>query len=341
MSIKNGRLERLYPALSAKERAILVLRAAKEYDRENPLVRSTMPHAQADEFNRLVGLTSAANLEMGLVVFAVSTQVQQLDLKMGWLATLEHCAAEFALMGGYIAGSTKEPVTETQYRERERELRAEMLPLRECALIATEGYEGWATTDYVTNEHGVEQISNAAWNRVLREKKREIASAVASGALEASGKGSRLRIACGAFRDWLGIHMPVFADWGSGYDVYPDDQADEVERLRLHRESARDLLKSLSLETRTRDSIAAEGPTGTDADLARALVSSVRHGIVENWCELRAVEIAIADVQANFGDEDVLGVGARTMLEDSKEMLVDLHARIQKYVGDFDLAEPS
>jgi hypothetical protein len=53
MSI-DARLGKLMPALSAQERAILILRSLKEKTPEDPLWRSTMPREQAAEFNRLI-----------------------------------------------------------------------------------------------------------------------------------------------------------------------------------------------------------------------------------------------------------------------------------------------
>ncbi len=49
-----ARLNRLAPALSARERATLVLRSLRDKTPEDPLWRRTMPPNQVEEFNRLM-----------------------------------------------------------------------------------------------------------------------------------------------------------------------------------------------------------------------------------------------------------------------------------------------
>ena len=55
MSI-DTRLSRLMPALSARERAALAVRAFKDDEPEDPAWRRTMPRDQVDEFRRLIDL---------------------------------------------------------------------------------------------------------------------------------------------------------------------------------------------------------------------------------------------------------------------------------------------
>ena len=55
MSTLDTRLSRLMPALSAKERGVLVLRSLKDGTAEDPMWRSTMPLNQYAEFNRYHG----------------------------------------------------------------------------------------------------------------------------------------------------------------------------------------------------------------------------------------------------------------------------------------------
>ena len=56
------RLNKLMPGLSAKERAILVLRSLREKTPEDPLWRRTMPQEQPAEFRRLMVLVNACNI---------------------------------------------------------------------------------------------------------------------------------------------------------------------------------------------------------------------------------------------------------------------------------------
>ena len=75
------RIQRLLPALSARERAILALRAEKEGEAEDPAVRTTMPVEQVPEFNRLVRLMNAVNHDLAIVVLVIRHEVEELILK--------------------------------------------------------------------------------------------------------------------------------------------------------------------------------------------------------------------------------------------------------------------
>ncbi len=61
-----ARLNKLLPVLSAKERAILVLRSLKDKTPEDPIWRQTMPREQSPEFNRLIVLMNACNNHLPL-----------------------------------------------------------------------------------------------------------------------------------------------------------------------------------------------------------------------------------------------------------------------------------
>ena len=78
MSI-DARLNKLMPALTAKERAILILRSWKEGSDEDPLWRSTMPRDQSREFNRLISLMNVCNINVGFLIIFLDEQVQKLD----------------------------------------------------------------------------------------------------------------------------------------------------------------------------------------------------------------------------------------------------------------------
>ena len=60
MSGGDGRLNKLYPGLTAKERAVLVLKGWKQDTEEDPLVRRTMPVEQGAEFNIYIDLLNGA-----------------------------------------------------------------------------------------------------------------------------------------------------------------------------------------------------------------------------------------------------------------------------------------
>ncbi len=78
-----SRLDRVYPALTAKERARLVLQAWKDDGEGDSLVRTTMPPDQAREFNRYIGLMNGANQKLGAYLIALGALVDQVSIKYG------------------------------------------------------------------------------------------------------------------------------------------------------------------------------------------------------------------------------------------------------------------
>ena len=87
MSI-DARLNKVMPALTARERAILVLRSWKEKTPEDPLWRRTMPLEQTTEFNRLIVLMNACNIHLPLFITMVEQHTEQLYLRFLWLDTV-------------------------------------------------------------------------------------------------------------------------------------------------------------------------------------------------------------------------------------------------------------
>src|SRR5687768_1497267 len=86
--MKDSRLERLMPALNARERAILVLRALQTGTPESPQWRTSMPRGQAKEFNHYIHLMNAYNIYLPLYITMVEQQVEQLWLRVYRLQSL-------------------------------------------------------------------------------------------------------------------------------------------------------------------------------------------------------------------------------------------------------------
>lgn len=84
----DSRLSAIMPALTAKERAILVLRSLKDRTPEDPKLRRAMPSEQAAEFNRLIVLMNACNIYLPLYITMVEGHSQELHLRFSWLMTL-------------------------------------------------------------------------------------------------------------------------------------------------------------------------------------------------------------------------------------------------------------
>ena len=84
----DARLNRLTPALSVQERAILILRSWKEKSPEDPALRRTMPAAQLREFNRLIGLMNACGIHLPIYITLVEQRAEQLYLRFSAQQTL-------------------------------------------------------------------------------------------------------------------------------------------------------------------------------------------------------------------------------------------------------------
>ena len=87
MSI-DQRLSRLAPALSAQERAILVLEAWKDGRQEDPAWRLHMPQEQAKAFNYYIDLMNKANGVLGRLVSHLHVEAEKVELREGWLLSL-------------------------------------------------------------------------------------------------------------------------------------------------------------------------------------------------------------------------------------------------------------
>jgi len=83
-----GDHRKLTPALTAKERAILVLRAWKEGMPEDPQIRHKMPSEQGPEFNRYISLTNGVNEFLVVYVVLLDRSQAHLDARRARLLIL-------------------------------------------------------------------------------------------------------------------------------------------------------------------------------------------------------------------------------------------------------------
>jgi len=98
MSI-DKRLDRLLPALSVQERAILILRNFKADKPQDRVLLNAAPDKQAPALNRLIGLMNAANGDLAHVITIIRERVRQEDLRFSWLEWARICALEMWAIG--------------------------------------------------------------------------------------------------------------------------------------------------------------------------------------------------------------------------------------------------
>jgi hypothetical protein len=344
--VKRGkRLERLYPALTAKERAILTLQDFKAGREQDHKLLSSAPEKQADEFNRYIGLMNAANGELGLVIAFLKERVEQEELRLAWLETTRLYAGHMWVIRGYFNLWSQEAITESDYRKLEEAARREKIPVEDCATVMAEEHDGWDDADLETVE-GERLPTDEAWYRFRDTKVRELRELAGAGTIRSSGKGRRLKLECGSFYDWLGEPVPVVPNLGVAFDVRPDADAALVRRRRGDHELVERLLRrsacAFELPLDMESPLCTEPPVDEfSEEIARILAVRLRSGIVECWRELRAVELKLDELIAEFDGEDVLRPSVRERLEQTKASLADLHEQVQVYTGPFELAEPN
>ena len=345
MSLRESRIDKLFPALTAKERAILVLTGWKRDTEEDPLVRQTMPAEQGGEFNRYIELMNAVH-DLAPFILGLRALVDQLGLRYALLRILDLWAMQASTLAEYIWFHTGEPITESEFRRRTNDARAEVVPAAKLAEILVERHEGWSDDDLVPVEDGEEPVvSDAAWERVLTDKNKKLARLVSEGTITGKRRGRRLMVNAGSFYDWIGESIPVSPDWGLKLDVRPDAEANEVERLRRARRRAQDaLVRGPSINEFVRDATAGNGkqprvkPSGVD-ELVEALTTLIRKEIRQREGELLATEKVFEEVAVEFDGEDPLLPDARCILDDVKRRLEELERDIRERLGPLDLGE--
>jgi len=346
--LTDGRLDKLYPALTAKERALLVLRAWKQDEEEDRRVRLTMPEGQIREFNRSIDLMNGAH-SLTPYIYVLRLHIDQLSLRYGWLLALDLWAIHALSLGEFICFETKEPITESEYRQRQETARAEIEPASEFVELLTEDHEGWAAGDLKGGDDGEEPtVTDAAWRRVCKEKEGELASLVAAGVLEGARKGKRLLINAASFYGWRGEEVPIWPDWGVEFDVLPDAEAKEADRRRQARERARQALqRSPSFSALLRRGTGGDSPDGgggsgeDGADRIRvALEERLREGASTWWQGLVAAEMVVDEVAAEFGGEDPLQPAEREALCDARVRLEGLIEELGQRLGPLEPGEP-
>jgi hypothetical protein len=313
----DGRLDKLMPVLSAKERGILVLKALKDRTDEDPSWRTMAPIAQWDEFNRFIRLMNACNVELAFFITLQEQLVEKQELRLGWLTTLYLWQMHLQDLRWQAWQIMREPITESEHAalvSQEREL---MVPVGELSEILTEQYDGWTDADYETLAgSSTSGLRDTAWDRVDRDKTRELRALVAQGTLLGKGGARQLKISQGDFYDWLGQTVPVFPEEVEAFEVRPDSDAAEVRRSRTRQEKFLSSLRSTCLDQGESGLNGAPG-SGIEA-LSDRLEAEIRSGIELRWRQLRAIELVLDEVAAEFDGEDVLRPEHRATLNTAK-----------------------
>ena len=178
-----ARLGKLAPALSAKERFVLFLRAHNAGEPEDPDLRRTMPRGQVRAFNRFAHLAYVANATLGPVLFALSVHAEGIEYTHQRLGILDRAAGQLEANYPKELEEDQQPGTVTVpefLRGLAKELRSDTqreLSLRWRELRALDTV--WAE---ITEEFDGEPVTDASVRKLAdetRAKLQEVARALA------------------------------------------------------------------------------------------------------------------------------------------------------------------
>jgi hypothetical protein len=272
--------------------------------------------------------------------------VATLDVIYELLCTRRHLGEDVRALGAFIRASTREPVTQSAYRRREQELRAELVPIDDLVEIAIERFTRWTEADYI--DHAGERVlSDDAWTRAFSETEQEILELFRAGTLLGEQDDMGIRISAGSFYDWLGAPMPVWSELGCAYDVFPDSQTEEVAAKQKARRSVEELITGAPRGADLPLELEGPWPEVASSMTAYALrermdVTSLLDGIQARWRELRCFELMMAELAAKeFNGEHPLRVETRKVLRDVRRHLMALQKKVKPYAGETELREPN
>jgi hypothetical protein len=303
------RLDRLMPALSGKERALLVLRNLKEGKPQDPMIARGMLPQEASEYNRLIRLMNACNGELVTLIVFVGQGIEKLSIRMGWLFTTAMWEIYAEDVDEYLDKYTKEPITESEFHALESKAQQSYAPVSELAYFLTSLKEDWSDDDLEDKEKYI--VKPEVWEPVQRKHERELARLVAEGVLEAKDKGKSLRINRRSFHGWRDRDVPVVPDWGAGYEVRPDSEVEQVAKERDRRAAVRKGLAQILGED--------DDDAPWWAQLSRKMPAAIRSSLESHWTELTTIEIVLEEVAGEFGGEDVLKPLLRQDIVDAKQ----------------------
>ena len=83
-----SRVKRLMPELTARERAVLCVRALHAGEREDPQIRFTMPEEQIDRFNELLTLANGVLHILIPHALVLEGQARTMQMRMMWFSSL-------------------------------------------------------------------------------------------------------------------------------------------------------------------------------------------------------------------------------------------------------------
>jgi hypothetical protein len=332
------RLDRLYSGLTASERATLILRAWKAGEDADPQVRRSTPDEQVREFNSLIRILRALNGSVAHAVQMLKASVRELPQMLSLLQAARLFDVQMRTLSLYISFGTREPITASDHETLVAPERDRYASLMELGDFLAARFDRWQPSDYEPDDDVAPRLKVAAWARVRRSEAARVRHLAEDGVLPSRSKGSKMTIHAGSFFRWLGEDVPVYSEWAPGFDVRPDDDADEVASLRRRREEARQVIATAAeVFTRTVLGVDLEGTEISWAEVCAGMAWALRDKLEATWLELLQMELVYDDAAPRFGDEDPAGPQTREAFEEIRGVLQTVHATVADVMGTFEL----
>jgi len=308
VSAADRRLDNLLPGLTARERAVIAIKAWKEDGREPLGLRRRVPPDQDQEFYDLLSYFRSLGLMLAFIAPMWRESIEKHTARKAWLLTLDLTEAYVSSLSNYILVHTRERITESQHARLIADERAKMLPLADLA-------EMLAEDDYV---------GDSAVARVTREKKGLLRTLFDAGTVAGRRKGKSIELNLGSFFDWLGEAVSICPEWGLEYEVVGDELQEEVRQENEAREHARSIVQRALRGSTAR----AIGKEPSADDLYAAVERQLIAGIIADSREIRAAEKLVAEFQERLGGEDPLDPEVRKTLDYCGAELAQMRERL-------------
>jgi hypothetical protein len=238
-------------------------------------------------------------------------QAEILELRQCWLVALALWDEQLSMIQRAAKLALQQPITETEYAQKQKELDGEWVPVAELAELLAGERSDWAETDFEHVEGWPEPvITDAAWERACAEEERRLRQAVRTGELSGRGKGSALLLQEGDFNVWAGRSSRPVPNDLLQYRVVPDAEVAEVlleqagiDRLRQAIDWQPLVAKDEPLQKRPLDYLAGH------------LRKSLQTRYSDLWQAIRGVDLVLEEVSSEFEGVDPLMPRKRDALD--------------------------
>jgi hypothetical protein len=328
------RLRQIYKKMSARERAQAVYRASMEGRPVDSALRE-MPPGQRAEFNSYIDLINMARSgPLSRYIRTMRLLTMMTDSKVEWWITLKTWLLGLQALEEFSEELVREPITQSEYKK---------LPpikgyvsLAEAAVsVASEKHAWLRISGYIHPELASEDVRSDH----IRSATAELLLAFGEGKIEGRWKGPKLLIRGASVDAWFGRPIIGRPEWGRGYDVRPDDQAERVQAdLDIFRRF-REALRRLPVQHTANVNL----PVVADSfeGLVAGLEEVLRHQIRADYRCMRSAELIAQEIGERLFGEDPLPPVLRESLDSSRQTLEAGRHVLAAFGVDTELEEPS